>query len=479
MTFHLRHEYKKLLSDVVTPVGLFLRMRQDNTPSVLLESGEYRGATELFSYLATGEIASFQVQDSCVTEVYPDGSTVITEITSPKVVSERLEAFRGAFIIQEGAPKIIRQGLFGFICYDAIQFFEKIKLSQTLEPSRAIPLIRYSVFSHLIAINHFRNELYLIRSSVIGHEARSSYPYDSLDGFAEAMFQRAPPATASSFKKVGTELSNFTDEEYLEVVRSVQNHIQQGDIFQIVPSRRFSQCFQGDDFNVYRMLRSINPSPYLFYFDYGQYKLFGSSPEAELIITESREASLFPIAGTFPRGESEEEDQQRAKALLADEKEAAEHVMLVDLARNDLSKHCSNVKVERFKEVQFYSHVIHLVSKVVGRLKAGTSPLTVLMDTFPAGTLSGAPKHRAMQLIDQYERGGRAFYGGCLGFLGFNCECNHAIMIRTFLSKENVLYSQAGGGVVARSIVEREGEEVRNKLKALNKAVSLAEEVGR
>ncbi|MBE7179038.1 MAG: anthranilate synthase component I family protein, partial [Mucilaginibacter polytrichastri] len=250
--------------------------------------------------------------------------------------------------------------------------------------------------------------------------------------------------------------------------------IHRGDVFQIVPSRAFSQRFTGDEFNVYRALRSINPSPYLFYFDYGNFKLFGSSPEAQLTINKG-EATIYPIAGTFKRTGSDTEDAEIALQLKNDPKESAEHVMLVDLARNDLSRHCDDVEVQAFKEVQFYSHLVHLVSKVSGKLRLGVDSFSVVADTFPAGTLSGAPKYRAMEIIDQNEPHLRSFYSGALGFMGFNGDFNHAIMIRSFLSKENTLNYQAGAGIVTASDPETELQEVNNKIAALRKALIEAE----
>jgi len=246
-----------------------------------------------------------------------------------------------------------------------------------------------------------------------------------------------------------------------------------GDVFQIVLSRRFEQPFTGDELNVYRALRSINPSPYLFFFDYGDYKLMGSSPEAQIIIKNGK-AVVHPIAGTFKRTGDDETDKKEADRLLLDAKENAEHVMLVDLARNDLSRLCDDVKVEHYREVQYFSHVIHLVSEVSGSVRPGTNPFELLAKTFPAGTLSGAPKIKAMQLIDAFEPTARGSYGGGIGFVGFDGSCNHAIMIRTFLSKQNTLVYQAGAGVVAASKPENELQEVNNKLGALKKAIEFA-----
>lgn len=276
--------------------------------------------------------------------------------------------------------------------------------------------------------------------------------------------------------KKGEKSSNLTDAEFLEFVEQGKQHCFRGDVFQLVLSRRFSQSFQGDDFNVYRTLRSINPSPYLFYFDYGDFKIFGSSPEAQLVVQDGK-AEIHPIAGTFKRTGNDEEDAAAALELSKDPKENSEHVMLVDLARNDLSRNGSEVVVEKNREIQFYSHVIHLVSKVSCKMKAAAKTFRVVADTFPAGTLSGAPKHKALQLIDRYEKTKRNFYGGAIGYLDFDGNFNHAIIIRSFLSQHNQLHYQAGAGIVADSVPENELQEVYNKLGALDKALSLAEKV--
>ena len=280
--------------------------------------------------------------------------------------------------------------------------------------------------------------------------------------------------SAFNFSTQGKTSSNLTDAEYKEHVDLAKKHCARGDVFQLVLSKKFSQQFKGDEFNVYRALRSINPSPYLFYFDYGDFKIFGSSPEAQLVINKGK-AEIHPIAGTFKRTGNDEKDAELAKQLSIDDKENAEHVMLVDLARNDLSRHGSNVKVEKYREVQFFSHVIHLVSKVTGNMHKDTTTMQVVADTFPAGTLSGAPKHKAMQLIEKYEKTSRDFYGGAIGFMDFDGNFNHAIVIRTFLSKNHQLHWQAGAGLVSKSNPETELQEVYNKLGALTKAIELAE----
>ena len=250
-------------------------------------------------------------------------------------------------------------------------------------------------------------------------------------------------------------------------------HCKRGDVFQVVLSREFQRKFKGDEFNVYRALRAVNPSPYLFYFDYGDFKLFGSSPEAQIVVKDDQ-AGIFPIAGTYPRTGDDQKDAQMAEELRSDPKENSEHIMLVDLARNDLSRNARNVKVDTFSEIQYYSHVIHMVSKVTGTIGTGKSTFQIVADTFPAGTLSGAPKYRAMELIDKYENKSRGFYGGAIGFMGFNGDFNHAIIIRSILSKNNMLTYRAGAGVVSDSNEEKELQEVNNKLGALNEAIERA-----
>jgi anthranilate synthase component 1 len=356
--------------------------------------------------------------------------------------------------------------LYGYASFDAVQFFDTIKLKSGTQPP-AIPLMRYRLYQYVIAINHYKDELYLCENTIPGLES-------DLQVVESLISSKDVPVYP--FKTKGAETSNLTDQEYMDIVKKGIASCHRGDVFQIVLSRRFEQPFQGDEFNVYRALRSINPSPYLFFFDYGDYKLMGSSPESQIVI-QNGQAIVHPIAGTFKRTGDDSIDQQAAERLLKDAKENAEHVMLVDLARNDLSRICDEVKVEQYREVQYYSHVIHLVSEVRGRVAPGSNPFELLAKTFPAGTLSGAPKFRAMELIDGYEPTARSYYGGAIGFMGFDGTCNHAIMIRTFLSRHNTLVYQAGAGVVAASNPESELQEVNNKLGALKKAIAFAEEI--
>jgi anthranilate synthase component I len=370
------------------------------------------------------------------------------------------------FEMESDDPKTAQfaQGLFGYFNFDAVQFFEKIHFKNSDDDSNSIPVARYRLYQYVIAINHHKDELLLLENKVAGVESEVEV--------IESLINSKDVPTYP-FASVSDETSNLEDEDYINIVKKGIQSCHRGDVFQIVLSRRFQQSFIGDEFNVYRALRHINPSPYLFFFDYGDYKLLGSSPESQLIVKNGK-AIVHPIAGTFRRTGDDAIDQQKAGELLVDAKENAEHVMLVDLARNDLSTVCSNVEVKQYRQVQYYSHVIHLVSEVVGDVPAHSNPFQILFKTFPAGTLSGAPKYKAMQLINEYEPTARSYYGGAIGFVGFNGSCNHAIMIRTFLSKNNTLIYQAGAGVVAASNPESELQEVNNKLGALKNAIAMA-----
>jgi anthranilate synthase component 1 len=355
------------------------------------------------------------------------------------------------------------QGLFGYSSFDSVQFFDTIHLKAPAN-GQTLPLMRYRLYQYIIVINHFKDELYICENEIAGIPSEL--------GIVESLI-RSKDVPEYPFSAVGNETSNLTDQEYMDMVAKGIKSCYRGDVFQIVLSRRFEQEFRGDEFNVYRALRNINPSPYLFFFDYGDYKLMGSSPESQLLIRNGK-AVMHPIAGTFKRTGDDEQDQILADRLLEDAKENAEHIMLVDLARNDLSRLCDEVSVTHYRQIQYYSHVIHLVSEVRGKLKEGTNPFRLLAATFPAGTLSGAPKFRAMELIDEFEPSARSYYGGCIGFMGFDGSCVHAIMIRTFLSRGNRLIYQAGAGVVAASNPASELQEVNNKLGALKNAIGMA-----
>jgi anthranilate synthase component 1 len=450
---------------MITPVSIYLKMRDMYPYTILLESSDYHGSKGSWSFICAKPIASFVVDKGKITEHFPNGNTAVTHAGGEITVTKRLDMFRQAF--QCEGENVPINGIFGYIAYDAIEHFEQVKLKTTIGEERHIPEIYYSFYRYIIAVNHFNNSLLIIEN--LFEDEKSSI--DKIENLLQNRSYALYP-----FKSGNNEVSNHTDEEYMQMVTKGKESCHRGDVFQIVLSRRFSQTFSGDEFNVYRALRSINPSPYLFYFDYGSYKIFGSSPEAELEIKAGK-AFIHPIAGTFKRTGDDAQDKLLAEQLSVDKKENAEHVMLVDLARNDLSRNTSHVQVETYREIQYYSHVLHMVSVVSGQLPAGYNPVQVLADSFPAGTLSGAPKFRAMELIDKYEGDRRGYYGGCLGYLGFNGDCNHAIMIRSFLSKNNTLYYQAGAGIVLDSKEESELNEVNNKLAALKSAIIKASEI--
>lgn len=465
MTYPFKTYHKKILADTVTPVSVYLKIRDRFPNSILLESSDYHANDNSFSYICCNPIASIKIENESIVKQFPDGQSETIDITPETDVVNTIDEFSKAFKADENDYKFINNGLFGYMSYDAVRYFEDLDISKKSD-SVQIPDVYYAVYQNIIAINHFKNEAYLFAHC---YNTENNIPE------LEQLLQSRNFATYN-FKIEGERESNLEDDDYRKHVELAKKHCQRGDVFQLVLSRRFSQGFKGDEFNVYRALRSVNPSPYLFYFDYGDFKIFGSSPEAQLIVSDGK-AEIHPIAGTFKRTGNDEQDAQLAKELKADDKENSEHVMLVDLARNDLSRNGNIVQVENYREVQFFSHVIHLVSKVTGTKKPDKPTMKVVADTFPAGTLSGAPKHMAMQLIEKYEKTSRGYYGGAIGFMDFSGNFNHAIMIRTFLSKNHKLHYQAGAGLVAASNPESELQETYNKLGALTKALEIAEDI--
>ncbi|MDL5510805.1 anthranilate synthase component I family protein [Arenibacter sp. M-2] len=465
MKYQLISHHKKILADTITPVSVYLKIRDRFPNSILLESSDYHANDNSFSYICCNPIASIKVENETITKQFPDGSIEEISVGEQTDIPSILHDFGQKFDSQNNNFKFINNGLFGYMAYDAVKYFEDIDISKK-NNSISIPDIYYAIYQNIVAINHFKNEAYIF-----------AHCYESQNNIGEIeQILNAKNFASYNFSKEGSPISNLKDEEYKQHVELAKKHCNRGDVFQLVLSRRFSQEFKGDEFNVYRALRSINPSPYLFYFDYGDFKIFGSSPEAQLIVKDGK-AEIHPIAGTFKRTGNDEQDAELAKKLKIDDKENSEHVMLVDLARNDLSRNGTMVKVENYREVQFFSHVIHLVSKVTGLKKKNIPTMKVVADTFPAGTLSGAPKHMAMQLIEKYEKTSRGYYGGAIGFMDFNGNFNHAIMIRTFLSKNHQLHYQAGAGLVAASNPENELQETYNKLGALTKALEIAETI--
>jgi anthranilate synthase component 1 len=463
--FKLQTSFKTILADTITPVSVYLKIRDKFPNSILLESSDYHASDNSFSYICCNPIASFKVENNLITTHFPDGSGEKKAIEKNSSVTNEITQFMQKFEVSDLDLKFANNGLFGYTSYDAVRYFEKIEINPK-ENKLAIPELFYAIYQNVIAINHFKNEAFLFCHSI-----------DNSSNMEEIeQLLQVKNFASFSFSKIGTAISNLTDENFKNQVVLAKKHCHRGDVFQLVLSRRFTQDFKGDEFNVYRALRNINPSPYLFYFDYGDFKIFGSSPEAHLIV-KNGEAEIHPIAGTFKRTGNDENDAIQAKKLAEDVKENSEHVMLVDLARNDLSRNCNQVTIDKYKEIQFFSHVIHLVSKVIGKLKPETKTMDLVASTFPAGTLTGAPKHKAMQLIEKIENTNRSFYGGAIGFMDFNGNFNHAILIRTFLSKNHQLHYQAGAGIVESSSEENETQEVYNKLNALTKALEMAEKI--
>jgi anthranilate synthase component I len=460
---------RKILADIITPVSIYLKVRDIYPNSLLLESSDYHSKENSYSFICMVPVAEFKVHHNEMTVSLPGMNEQVEPLGPDTGVVEHLREFLSSFNIESGAEEMLMDGIFGYTTFDAVQYFEEITFHSELPDKEDIPEIRYNFFRFVLAVNHLTNELLLFEHIVNGGESE-------IDRVTSLLHNRN--IATYDFGTRGAESSNMSDDDYRAMVTKGKEHCYRGDVFQIVLSRQFHQEFTGDEFNVYRALRSINPSPYLFYFDYGSYKLFGSSPEAQIVVKGGK-AYINPIAGTFRRTGNDREDQELARKLTKDEKENAEHVMLVDLARNDLSRTTKKVTVEEYREIQFYSHVIHMVSKVSGELKQNANTIRILAESFPAGTLSGAPKYKAMELIDRYEGKRRGFYGGTIGFLRFNGDINHAIMIRSFLSLDHMLYYQAGAGVVSESTEEGELQEVNNKLAALKLAIEMAGNMNR
>jgi anthranilate synthase component 1 len=459
----IKKSHITLPADSFTPVALYLRLRDQFPHTFLMESSDYHTRRNSFSYIGVQSIAEVKAnKNSFYTEI--EGVEKTEELKDKLALPNKLQDFINQFEADDilKGEEFEESGFFGATGFDGVQYFEDINFEKVQED---IPFLRYHFYRFVLVFDHFKDELH-----VFEHQINKKYDF-SREDLVQVILNRSVPQF--QFKKVGEETSNMNDEEFLEIINKGIAHAQLGDVFQMVLSRAFSQEFKGDEFTVYRALRSLNPSPYLFYFDYGDYKLFGSSPEAQVGV-KGNKAYVNPIAGTYRRSGDDTADAKLAEELLKDEKENAEHTMLVDLGRNDLSKHGNNVKVDVYKEIQFYSHVIHLVSKVTADVPE-KSAVKLLADTFPAGTLSGAPKYKALELINKYEPTGRGLYGGAVGLIGLNGNLNHAIVIRSFVSKDNKLNYRAGAGIVALSNPQSELQEVHNKLFALRKAMEKAE----
>lgn len=456
---------KKMLSDLYTPVSIYLRIRDRFPGSILLESADHNAGENSYSYIAINPIAGMEIDQNRLEYKYPGIKEISETLKESENAADKLMNFIRSFKPETEAK--VAQSFFGYTAYDAIRFFEKDAGILKKQTKPEIPLLRYRLYQYVIAINHFKEELFLYENQIDGLESE----FEEVETLI-----RTKDCPTYSFQASEGEKSNMSDEDFKELVQKGIDYCNEGKISQIVFSRSFQQNFTGDEFNVYRALRSINPSPYLFYFDYGDYKLIGSSPESQLVI-EGDKAMVNPIAGTVKRTGDDEKNREAIEHLLQDPKENAEHEMLVDLTKKEMEKIAKNVEVTAFRKVHSYSHVIHLVSNVTGELPKNTNPFNMLSQGFPAGTLSGMPKEAAIRLIDQYEPTARGFYGGCIGVVGLNGDFNHAIMIRSFLSRKNKLRYQAGAGVVSLSKPESELQEVVNKLNALKQAVKMANEL--
>ena len=464
-TYKYKTIHKTLLGDIHTPVSTYLKVRDKFPQSVLMESSDYHGVENNRSFIGLNPVANIRIGHGVVIMQFPDGTGEEKDITDVYRVEDAFNDFISRFQVDGEYAHYC--GLYGYTTFNAVSYFENIPIKDSRITKNDAPDIFYILYKYLVVFNDFKSEMVLV-------EMCSPDEPSHIQEIEKIINNRN--FTEYEFHAVGETSSTLTDEQHRMNIRKGIRHCLRGDTFQVVLSRRFIQRYEGDDFKLYRALRSINSSPYLFYFDFGGFRIFGSSPETHCKI-ENGVASIDPIAGTVRRNGNKEKDMELAKALLADPKENAEHIMLVDLARNDLSRNCKHVKVEFFKEPQYYSHVIHLVSRVSGVLEERTNPIKTFIDTFPAGTLSGAPKVRAMQIISELEPHNRGAYGGCVGFIGLDGSLNQAITIRTFVSRNNELWFQAGGGIVAKSNVENELQEVNNKLEALRKAILLAEQL--
>ncbi|WP_018676571.1 anthranilate synthase component I family protein [Riemerella columbina] len=465
----IKTKSKALMGDLHTPMEIYLKLRDEFRDTILLESADHNAADGSYSFIAINAIAGIEINDYQTYEIkYPNEHPKKLKFYEKVSLTDLLNEFSNHYQCEPVNHPIeaMAQGLFGYTSYEAIPFFETITFKPQSKETE-IPILRYRLYQYVIAFNHKNDEMRIIENKIEGLKSEMSRIEDIIKHKIIAVYP---------FETEDFETSNLEDQEYLELVKKAQQHTMRGDVFQLVLSRRFQQKYKGDEFQVYRALRNINPSPYLFFFDYGDYKLMGSSPESQLIIKDHT-AIIHPIAGTFKRTGDLQKDLEAAEALKNDPKENAEHTMLIDLARNDLSKLGKEVKVSKLKEIQFFSAVIHMVSEVKAKLSQDINPYEMIATTFPQGTLSGAPKYKAMELIDQYEPTSRGYYGGCLGFVGFDGSCNQAIMIRTFLSKNNTLFYQAGAGIVAKSTPEMELQEVNNKLNALKNAIKKAKDL--
>jgi len=465
--------YETFTADLLTPVGAHLRIARDAKYSFLLESVE--GGETIARYTFAGANPE---------EVFRARGHVCTLETAGKRIQfdenpiEQLRRLTARYrpVRVPGLPPLIA-GAIGYFAYDMVRLVERIPA--TGRDDLGLDDCVMMFYLGLVAFDHVRHRVWVIRNVFTGSEGSLRAKYDRAvreirrtRHLLEQPLPRERRARHGSALKVR---SNISKPQYLAAVRKAKSYIRAGDIFQVVPSQRFSARTGADPFEIYRALRVVNPSPYLYFLKLDDVSVVGSSPEM-LLKVQDRNAFYRPIAGTLPRGRNEKEDRELEAKLLADPKERAEHIMLVDLGRNDLGRVCEygSVKVERLMFVERYSHVMHLVSSLRGRLREGVDVFDALMACFPAGTLSGAPKVRAMEIIDELEPTRRGLYAGAVLYLDFTGNLDSCIALRTLVAKNGRVYIQAGGGVVADSVPEREFQETVNKARALVTAVEIA-----
>jgi len=469
---------KVLAADLETPVSAYLKLAADRTHSFLLESVEGGEKIGRYTYLGADPFLIVEARGERV-DLIRDGERTRRKGNVFEILRETAAEFRPAHI--EGVPPF-SAGAVGFVGYDAVRLIEP-RIPPFKKDDLRIPDAVFMFFSTLLVFDHVKHQIHVIANVRCDEwKGKLKKGYDqACRRIAKiekrlAVRLRMPPAKAS--KKPVSVRSNFGKKQFYSAVKKAKNYIRAGDIFQVVLSQRLAMKPEVPPFQIYRALRMVNPSPYMFYLHLDDTVILGSSPEM-LVKVEGDRVEYRPIAGTRPRGKTEAEDRALAADLLADEKELAEHVMLVDLGRNDVGKVCEygSVKVPEFKIIENYSHVMHIVSSVLGKLRPGRDAFDTLEACFPAGTVSGAPKVRAMEIIAELEPTRRGVYSGSVMYLDFSGNLNSCIAIRTMMVRKNKAYLQVGAGIVADSVPEKEWDETMNKAGALLNAVEVAREL--
>ena len=461
--------YKELFADIETPVTTYLKLKEQSF-SFLLESAEGGERWGRYSFIGLNPLITITYQCPQMVIKTVNQQQIYSGVTDPlPFLRETISQFSLADV--PGLPRF-QGGLVGYFAYDVIRCWERIPAKAKKDTS--IPEAMFILPQELIIFDHVSHKIKVVNFVYIEKKENSEDLYKKAIKQIEARLKEL--STPLNYKTSPLSLdivkSNFTKKEFMEAVKKTKDYILNGDAIQVVLSQRLETEFKGDVFNIYRALRSLNPSPYMFYLNFEDLKLIGASPEI-LVRLENDLISLRPIAGTRPRGHTEEQDKALEKELLADPKERAEHIMLVDLGRNDVGRVArpGTVKVTELMVVERYSHVMHIVSNIIGKLKQNEDAFSVLKATFPAGTVSGAPKVRAMEIIDELEPTQRGPYAGAVGYFSFSRNMDFCITIRTVIVWKNKLYIQVGAGIVADSIPEREYQETMNKAQAMLKAI--------